>query len=167
MWHVHFQTGPCPLGQVVTFTRSRALGCLPIQCQARSNDPLRILVPAADGFCYDLGSRGPCSSLSSQLLAFDVFLQRPRCFEANSPTSPYFVSAQEDAFLSSTFDALYMYDFYRVSLFQTDDNNRRQDALTSGVFQVPSSLPEPLLNPCRPGARNGNNLKCTNPLVSS
>lgn len=145
--------------------QSGALGCAPAQCLPSSNDPSRRkLVPTGDGFCYDLGSTGPCSS--TQFLAFDVFSLTPRCFDTHSATSPYFTSAKEDVFLSNTFDALYVYDFYRVLLAQQGSNNNRQDANTGGLFQIPASLPEPLLNPCRPGARNGNNLKCTNPLVS-
>ena len=144
--------------------QSGALGCSPAaQCLPSSNDPSKRLAPARDGFCYDLGSRGPCSS--TQFFAFDVFSLTSRCFDARSSSSPYFTSAKEDAFLSNTFDALYVYDFYRVHLVQ-QANNKRQDANTAGLFQIPASLPEPLLNPCRPGARNGNNLKCTNPLVS-
>ena len=41
-------------------------------------------------------------------------------------------------------------------------SNKRQDVITSGVFQVPGSLPPgELLNTCRPGEKNGNNFKCT------
>jgi len=39
----------------------------------------------------------------------------------------------------------------------------RQD--TAGILQLPSSLPDPLLQPCRTGARQGDNFKCANPLV--
>ena len=45
-------------------------------------------------------------------------------------------------------------------------SNERQDIITSGVFQVPGSLPsDEILNGCRPGGKNGNNFKCTNPTM--
>jgi hypothetical protein len=41
--------------------------------------------------------------------------------------------------------------------------HRQGEALTSGLFQLPTDVPnDQLLNPCRPGAKNGNNFKCTN-----
>jgi hypothetical protein len=54
---------------------------------------------------------------------------------------------------------------------QTKMKNKIQrkqgEALTSGLFQVPSSVPDQLLNPCRPGAKKGNNFKCTNSVYKS
>jgi hypothetical protein len=61
-------------------------------------------------------------------------------------------------------------DEFRTSLvYQSlegrNDTLRRQGANTAGIFQFPSSSPDTLLNPCRTGARQGANYKCTNPLV--
>jgi len=63
------------------------------------------------------------------------------------------------------------YDNFRF-LFTRDSaknsaGKRQGDALlTAGLFQLPANFPkDPLLNACRPGDRNGNNYKCTNPVV--
>lgn len=162
--------GPCPIGQWVAIdNRSGTLSCMPAECQSRSEE-----LPVArhsDGFCYVLGSQGPCGFSPAQFLGFDVFRRRTQCVDTRSPQSPYFTSRQEDAFLAATFNQLYAnYDSYRVSLVSTSlrrnetdaGPDRRQDIInTSGVFQLPGSL----LNPCRPGARSGNNFKCTSPFV--
>lgn len=156
--------GPCPPGQVVALGQSGALACLASQCQ--SNDAGRQLAPFGIGFCYEIGSRGPCPE--SQYFGFDVFLQTVGCVDIRSPGTVYYTSVEEDAFLDETFNELYPdYSDYRVQLVNRRRNataKRRQFGL-GGIFQVPSSFPEILLNPCRPGERNGNNFKCTNPLV--
>jgi hypothetical protein len=95
------------------------------------------------------------------------------------PSSTYFnPSSQENELVDRIFlDALTSYQFHQ------DDNDlqyglayrdrqgiikrktQRQDANTAGIFQLPSSLPDPLLQPCRTGARRAENFKCTNPLM--
>ena len=77
------------------------------------------------------------------------------------------MSSQEQVFLESTFNQLLpTYDDYRINLISPARNaTRRQFDTSAGVFQFPSSVVDPLLNPCRTGGRNGNNYKCTNPLL--
>ncbi len=168
------QIGPCPLGQVVAISRTGNIRCTPAECQFNPNLPL---APYGDGFCYALGSLGPCRNQSFQLFGYDVFRRRSTCANVATFDSPYFVSEQEEVFLTNIFSQLLPdYDDYRVILVNDPQSSvgrrnwnatsiRRQGVNTAGVFQFPASLQDPLLNPCRPGARNGNNYKCTNPLV--
>lgn len=156
-------------------TRTGIARCMPSECQISPANALRPFVRnQADDFCYALGTTGPCSSGTSlRYFGYDVFLRRGRCADVNSSASPYFASGSEDAFLDSVFNQLLPeYDDFRVIL--TDrrpgasrrNATRRQETLTAGLFQLPAFyLTDPLLNPCRPGARNGNNYKCTNPLL--
>ena len=169
----NFLKGPCPASQVVAINSRGILSCTPVECQSiESRDKeAQQLVPTEDGECYSLGSRGPCPS-TTHLLGYDIFKRQLECVNIQDPFSPYFVSPGEDAFLDSLYNQFHPeYDF---SVFLAKQNSvernataqRRQDINTIGVFRLPSSpLPTTLLNPCRPGARNGLNYKCTNPLV--
>jgi len=92
--------------------------------------------------------------------------------------SAYFTSEKEEKSMDNIFNQLLPeYDNYRIYFVSDSKKNptkrgdwraasvRRQGGVTAGLFQLPSRLPDSLLNSCRPGARNGNNYKCTNPLM--
>jgi len=139
--------------------------------------------------CHALGTPGPCNMLNSQskssgnnsffILGYDVFKLEPVCVDVTEYDSPYL--SQDDSTLNGAFNQFYPeYDLYQVTLIKIDTNTSAQSAqsakrrqqtsvttgeLTNGIFQVPGSLPDPLLNPCRSGDRVGNNFKCTNPIV--
>lgn len=158
------------------------------QIEGNSDDednPLQ-LAKATDGKYYPLGSRGPCrimSSLSATkrrefLFGYDVFKLKPVCVDVSQFDSPYFNPAEEhqrfDLVLNRsrvlmTSVSLTLRNQQEIYSFSNDvgrnNGKRRQGALTSGLFQVPGSLPDPLLNPCRPGAKKDKNYKCTNPHV--
>lgn len=163
---------------------SGALGCSPAQCQLTNpggKNIIRQLAPAGNGFCYDIGSRGPClqpkSSSKTQFFGFDVFTKMARCVDIRSPSTAYYTSVEEDAFLDANFNELYPeFSDYQVQLVKVATKRRnatakrKQDGFgLGGIFRVPSDVPEyvpeALLNPCRPGSRYGNNYKCTNPLL--
>jgi hypothetical protein len=161
------------------------LGCLPDECdnirrqQSIEAEETQLLPSADDGLCYPLGSS--CPNDSSAIFDYDIFKMRPTCRVIKSSAAN-----DDEADLDEIYNQLYPeYDFYRLIL--TYNNNRRNKlnrrltggelnyrrklgiiqrkqggSLTSGVFQVPSSLPDPLLNSCRPGAKKDNNFKCTN-----
>ena len=172
------------LGQVLSIGQSGALGCSPAQCQPTNQgrkNTIRQLAPAGNGFCYDIGSRGPClqpsSSSKAQFFGFDVFSKTARCVDIRSPSTAYYTSVEEDAFLDATFNELYPeFSDYQVQIVKVAKRRgnatakRKQDEFgLGGIFRVPSyipdNVPEALLNPCRPGSRYGNNYKCTNPLL--
>lgn len=163
----------------MTISQGGRLFCTPDECPAINgeNDSLQQLVPNDKGDCFALGSVGPCSA--SQLLGYDIFERQLECVNITDPSSPYFpLSSQEGGLIDRIMlEALMSYQFH------PDDNDlhfgliqqakrgiikrkiQRQDATTAGIFQLPSSLPDPLLQPCRTGARQGENFKCTNPLM--
>ena len=158
---------------MVAISPSGTLHCAQSEC-GDSNDGQQQLVRFhQDGNCYALSSTGPCPNFwhpQTNFVGFDVFERRAQCVDITAPDSPYFSSVSEDAFLDSTFNQMYaQYDDYRVSLVQQQHYGRRngsaadsrQDTNTAGVFQLPGSL----LNPCRTGSRNGNNFKCTAPVL--
>ncbi len=157
---------------MVAISPQGRLGCTPAKCQSIDNrdKSFQQLAPTENGRCYALGSRGPCP-FTSQLLGYDIFKRRLQCVNIRDPSSPYFFSPREDAFLDRAYNQIHPEYDVRVSL--TKENllersgtaQRKQDTNTIGVFQLPSPLPHILLNPCRPGARRGLNYKCTNPLV--
>ncbi len=128
-----------------------------------------------DGFCYSLGSQGPCRRQPFQLFGYyDVFQRDNLCVNVTSSDLSYFLSKQEEMLIDDIFEP--KFDDERIFLV-TDTQKlvgkrnwnatsiRRQESITSGIFQLPTRLPTSLLNPCQPGARNGENYKCTNPLV--
>ena len=164
--------GPCQDGNVVTISPKGRLGCTPAECQSMDGEDKSLqLVSDENGVCYALGLQGPCLS-TSQLLGYDIFKRRLQCVNIQDPSSPYFFSPREEKILDSIYIQLYPeYDDYRISLVyeslegRNDKGQRRQGANTAGIFQFPSSSPEVLLQPCRTGARQGTNYKCTNPIV--
>ncbi len=98
------KTGPCPLGQVVSINETRNIRCMPSKCQFNANLPL---APYKDGFCYDLGSQGPCRSQEPfQLFGYDVFLKQTICVNVTGVDSPYFVPEQEEKFMDPRFNHL-------------------------------------------------------------
>ncbi|KZS08618.1 Uncharacterized protein APZ42_027307 [Daphnia magna] len=168
-----FSKGPCPDGNVVAITPEGRLGCMPKECQSiDSQDNSLQLVSTGNGVCYPLGSRGPCTN-TSQLLGYDVFKRQLQCVNIFDPSSPYFSSPEEDLIDSVYNQFVPEYDDYQISLIyqnvveRKDKGQRRQGGNTAGAFQFPSSSPDALLQPCRNGAREGINFKCTNPLVSN
>lgn len=145
------------------------------------------LIKFDDGNVYALGTRGPCTNFSNQitnrrnstagsrpqefLFGYDVFTLKAVCHDISAPDSPYFNSTEENQQLNYSNKHLANVNrqnnqWMRSSLRQKKkkNGNRRQlGSLTSGLFQVPGSLPQPSLSPCRPGAKRANNFKCTNP----
>ena len=132
------------------------------------------LIPADDGLCYLLGSSGPCPTVSLTF-DYDVFKLSWSCVNVSLAAADD--DESDDAIYNQIPDVIEReYDFYRIVLVygnRHESNHRRrgssqqlidrkQGVLTSGVFQVPAALPDPLLNPCRPGAKQGNNFKCSN-----
>ena len=157
-----FTRGPCPSGRMVAVDPAGRLSCTPVQCP---NSRGRQLVPFRDGRCYQLGTRGPCSS--GQLLGFDVLRNQTVC--ADLADSPYSSSATERAELDRNYNQLSPYDVPVVLVSSPAVRRwfqRRQEfgADVNGIFQQPA-INDPLLSPCRPGARNGNNFKCTSLIV--
>ena len=152
---------------MVALEASGRLGCRPSECADADADDAgagRPLVrDASDGRCYALGSRGPCSP--AQLYGYDVFERRSGCVNVTDGDSPYFVGAAERAQLDATYKQLYVYDELRLPWPVAGPQQRQDLANSQGVFQVPGSLTQPLLVPCRSAPRSGNNYKCTNPLV--
>ncbi|XP_057370173.1 uncharacterized protein LOC130691269 [Daphnia carinata] len=169
-----FSKGPCPDGNVVSITPEGRLGCTPEECQSiDGQDNSLQLVSTGSGVCYPLGSRGPCTN-TSQLLGYDVFRRRLQCVNILDPSSPYFSSPEEEDLIDSVYNQFVAeYDDYQISLIyqnaveRKDKGQRRQGGNTAGALQFPSSSPDALLQPCRNGAREGINFKCTNPLVSN
>lgn len=163
--------GPCREGNVVAISPKGRLGCTPTECQSIDGEDKSLqLVPTENGVCYALGSRGPCSS-ASQLLGYDIFKRRSQCVNLLDAFSPYFSWREENDLLDSFYNQLHPeYDEFQTSfvyqsLVVRNATLRRQGANTAGIFQTPSLSIETLLNPCRTGARQGINYKCTNPLV--
>ncbi len=140
-------------------------------CKSNAND-LIPFSPYEDGLCYALGSQGPCRRQPFQLFGYNVFERRAVCVNVTAIGSPYFELDEDIDELNINYNHLSPeYDNFRF-LFTRDSaknsaGKRQGDALlTAGLFQLPANFPkDPLLNACRPGARNGNNYKCTNPVV--
>jgi len=142
------------------------LQCTPSQCPLNGNENVP-LVPFEDGRCYPLGSQGPCRQQPFQLLGYDVFERRTVCVNVTAIGSPYFELDEDIDALDENYNQLLpeFDEFSRVS-FLNPAGKRQGDALTTGLIQLPSNFPkDPLLNPCRPGSRTGNNYKCTNPIL--
>lgn len=157
--HLLLIKGPCQDGHVVAIDPTKTLRCTPKKCNGRRS-------------CghHNLGLRGSCSA--SGLYTYDVFRGRPTCANIYAGDSPYFKPIQE----IQTLDAAYNQHSPGAALYSSTRQHltgeagevkdiKRQDSNTGGILQVSSALPDDaLLNPCRPGAKNGNNLKCTNPI---
>lgn len=164
-------TGPCPAGQVFGIMEN-GFGCAPTECRLpQSTNFLQQLVPGGDGFCYQLGSRGPCSG-SSELLGFNIIERKAECVDISNPLSPYFESLQLNELLDRTYNQRSAeFGDFEITLISQNSLNRnasatrRQELNTLGIFQSPTSTPATLLNPCRPGPNKGDNYKCSNPLL--
>ena len=171
-----FTRGPCPLGEIVTINNvTGALVCSHDICSSKNSiinrrqqhqsiiDGQLQLIPADDGLCYPLGSSGPCPIAS--IFHYDIFKLKSVCVNVLSSNA-----ADSDGLDDENYNQLYPeYDFYRIRF--TYHGNNRQKSRDHGInhlieqkqeAQVLSSLPDKLLNPCRPGEKQGNNFKCTN-----
>lgn len=149
-------------GQVVGFEISGALACVPSDCPSSTT---KQLVRNERGECIALGSLDTCSS-PSQFYGYDVFRNRGICVDTSDENSPYSLELEQD--LDQFYNQMYpVHDDYQFILIRMNRRyqkaRRKQDS--GGVFRFPTSVPDTLLNPCRPGERSGNNFKCTNPLV--
>ena len=159
--------GPCPPGQVMTLSSQDRLVCLPSQCppvNGPDGQPLQ-MVPFGNGQCFALGTRGPCPASPIHLLGYDVFECKAVCVNMKDPSSPYFLSTEEDASIDSFYNQLHPeYDDFHVVLVAQNVLSRNDTAQRKqgGVFQFPSSLPISLLAGCRPG---GSDSGCVNPIV--
>jgi len=143
---------------VVAFDRTKALRCTPKKC-------------TDNRYCghHNLGSRGSCPA--SGLYSYDVFRGKPTCANIFAKDSPYFKPVEEIQTLDAAYNTYSItsapYRSSKKSIIEEIEVEaiKRQGSNTGGILQVPSALPDDaLLNPCRPGARNGNNFKCTNPI---
>lgn len=163
---------------MVTVSSSGKLECGSNTCPSLDRyyqDFLLQLVPAKesriigsddddDGFCYALGTRGPCSP--SELFGYNIFQAEGQCLDMEDPTTPYFSSPVENALL----DELYNHTSEEpvkksVTFFRSQQLSRNRRQASFGIVQQSSTFPTSMLNPCQLGNRNGNNFKCTNPLV--
>jgi hypothetical protein len=162
---------------VLVITEDGRLNCEPLECLSiNGGDDGRFqqLVPDEKGTCFALGSRGSCSS--TQLLGYDIFKRQLQCVV--DPFSPESSPSQQNELTDGAENKeLYSQDYISerinwieylisISLLQRRylmEPIERQD--TAGILQLPSSLPDSLLQPCRSGARIDNNFKCANPVV--
>ena len=160
--------GPCPHHQVVTISQGGRLVCGPAECQSVNTiGNLKQLVPTEKGECYALGSQGFCAK-KSQALGYDIFNRQLQCVNVSSLNSPN-SSSNRRVSNSSNHSSMNKLDHEKL-LIKTRNKtpgSRRQD--NRGIFQFPGSSVATkidfLLQPCRTGARQGVNHKCTNPLV--
>lgn len=177
----NFFQGPCQTGEVL-IAHCGQLKCGPDVCQAPINyleDFLLQFVPETgdddDGaYCHALGTQGPCSS-SYELYGYNIFELKGQCVNLEDPSSPYYSSAEENALLDEAYNQANQGSTYLNDPNSTSNQpettqavysrSRRQNMNSAGIFQMPSRFPSSLLNPCQLGDRNGNNFKCTNPLV--
>jgi hypothetical protein len=162
---------------VLVITEDGRLNCEPLECKSiNGGDDGRFqqLVPDEKGTCFALGSGGPCSS--TQLLGYDIFNRQLQCVV--DPFSPESSPSQQNELVDGAENReLFSQDYISeridwieylisISLLQRSklmESIERQD--TAGILQLPSSLPDSLLHPCRTGARQGDNFKCANALV--
>ena len=171
--------GPCPADKVLSVSSSGKLECAPDSCQSHSMEKffdefLLQFVPDImnedddddeGGFCYALGTRGPCSS-PREFYGYNIFNYRGECVDISDPTSPYFSSSEENDRLDEIFNKAE--NDTKVAVHKREASHprtRRQGSNTFGIFQQAGQIPASLLNPCQSGDRSGNNFKCTNPLV--
>ena len=183
-------TGPCPPGHVLLFNRKTgALECSlpsPGSCHHKqSNDGQQQQIPIVtldDGSCHifssSLSNDGPCDDVKGLtfkstkrrqfndsfatylsppdknnrtagvlfLLGYDVFKRHFKCYNVAKLRS----TRKEEADLDALFDPLSLSAYWKHSTLIDD-----------------YSLPDQLLNPCRPGSRSGINFKCANPILRS
>lgn len=153
----------------MTPTSSGSLECKPNYCPASPKSLKNFILQFvlvkngsdySDEKCYALGTTGPCCS-PSDLLGYNIFELKAECVDLNDPSSPYFSSSEENNRLDELYDVNgkeYDDDYSRES--KSFSRIRRQ-----GIIQIPSRVPNTLLNPCQQGGRNANNLKCANILM--
>lgn len=116
-----------------------------------------IQLSSDDGRCYSLSSL--CPKDSSSIFDYDIFTMRPTCSNASSSVIQSAADDEEAADTDEIYNQLYSeYDIYRIFLYH---NNRRKmmmnrhmgglnsefqrkqgGDLTSGLFQVPSAVPD-------------------------
>jgi len=206
----------------LTFSRPDGiLGCFPTECSLvpslDDERDLQRLLPSADGYCYEFGSRGPCNQ--GFTFTFDLFKLKTLCIGVRNgwlflsdleSNYVYFVKDQDDNELVDAGAVINPHHqmeeeenkgVYRVtmvlknkkqlaSIINSDvvtqlqpsvlygrDNSDEEDpevllyadetaTQLPGVHQQRRQIPpDPLLNPCRPGARIGYNFKCANPIL--
>ena len=153
-----FTRGPCSAGQIVRPDDTGNLTCTKSECiVGKKKKPMAM---AEDGKCYQLGTNGPCNA--TQLFSFDIFTNNVICANVLEETSPYFLSVEEQNKLEKEFSQKYPYN--EIYVWYPKFKQWLQRRQSEGIFQLPTFSPDPALAPCRPGARNGNNVKCTNPL---
>ena len=186
-----FTPGSCPSGQILTFDSVGALICSRNNCRRRNNRSIAaaiddqfqfITTTADDGNCFTHSISCPVSSSFD----FDVFNLNASCVPIKKRTELISIVEEKER-MDANYDQLFPeFDFYRFVLVHKrnrrqlttnrrtkflhsaagiNELNRRQDSITGGIFQVPVALPDPLLNSCRPGSKNGNNFKCANSFV--
>ena len=136
-----FTRGPCREGQVVTFNSygvlicSRAVGqsLISRRQDVGTGDQLQIL--STNDVLNPLGFSIPCQTASS--IDYDVFKLKMKCLETN------LLEKREK--LEENYVQLH-------PAYAEEEQRPKEDVNRS----------DDLLNPCRPGKRNGNNFKCTN-----
>ena len=142
------------------------LVCAPSQCpsvEGPGGQPFQ-MIAIAEGQCFALGTRGPCPETPFHLLGYDIFQCKAVCVNMEDPSSPYFLSDEEDASIDRFYNQFHPeYDFLHVVLVDQNlasRNDTAQRKQGSGVFQLPSHFPDSLLGGCRPGGKG-----CANPIV--
>lgn len=117
-----------------------------------------------------MGTFGPCYS-SDKVVGYDIFDLKGKCIDLKDPTTPYFLSSE----LNSKLDKAYNEDddlkyknvnktiIRRRKISKASRVGRQTN--TFGAFQVNNNLVSSNLAGCQLGNRNGNNVKCANPLT--
>lgn len=167
--------GPCPDEHVVTISQGGRLFCGPAECQSFKSPMMQQLVPTEKGDCYALGSQGFCAN-NSQVLGYDIFKRQLQCVNIISLITSPKQNGSSNRRASESRNPLHSSRKAKLKLDQENvlintrsktQERRRQD--NGGIFQFPgsnvSAKIDLLLQPCRTGARQGVNHKCTNPLV--
>ena len=151
----------------MSFSDDDRLVCSPSQCPASFDGPGGQpfqMVPFGNGQCYALGTRGPCPASPFHLLGYDIFERKAVCVNSEDPSSPYFLSDEEDASIDSFYNQLHPeFDDFHIVLVEQNlvsRNDTAQRRQGSGLFQLPSRFPDSLLGGCRPGGTG-----CVNPIV--
>ena len=146
-----FTRGPCREGEIVSFHSDGSLACSLDRCRGGGANRRQQLFEFDDGSCYPLGSSGPCSPEgrpSFSLLGFNVFELKVSCVPFTT-TSPNDVINPQISLKKKHSDYGPLQHQIKRLTKPAATNNRLSE----------------LLNPCRPGARNGNNFKCANSIV--
>ena len=173
-----FTQGNCRDGLAISFSFYGKFICL-VNGQQRKTvsrkqdvvigDELR-LMPANNGLYYPLGSSGPCRP--SFLFDYDVFQLKTTCTILSLPEED-----DEDHF-DENYNQIYPENnFFRVIGGKEHWQSSQRQGFPFASYKTPiepigygliskltgvSRVHDQLLNPCRPGSRNGNNFKCAN-----